>query len=689
MITKIIMNEIKGTTGIQELTGKDIIVGDNGAGKTTRLQSLGTAILGYVPNEAKTNEETVKLATANEMTIGLECSDGFSFDRKFTKTIKFSPKTGKKVTTSQELNIAGQDGLLNKDLQLILASRFGDDETLYNFSKFLDKTDTQKREFIYKLVSLESGFTKQQIHDEITEGSGLATLKEIDKDRYDAMLVAIRYVLSFYDESKSIDTNLDMMETKIKAMITKHKEAKKDAEGAKNKLTEFKNELEETEYMINEHKAELEKLYNDKAQLTASIRSKQDKKKLIAYVVNDITMIENTLANKELARKEALTKLENHGKALRESAESLDKKIELIQAVVDSYEVELPALTEKSDALKMDIATITAKRSMKEELLKNIEAISDTSMCPYLGVRCENKIISMADEVKEEILILSDAENVARDAHLEIIIAVSTMKSTINEQKKHIQALNDTKALYEKQDADIENTKKDILTADEVIKENEDRLKSQKKQLNDMSEEGIDETEEIETLASLERMIVELNSKIRAQDEVRIMAMRLQESIIDSEQNVILLEVYSILADVVGIKGLRGTLVKNSLNGLKDTIQSILSDMEINHTFFFNTENDRGGQIFDFGWDDMTFQSLSTGEQMLLMSAIMVAFIHQSDVKEKILIIDNINDLDSHNRERLIKGLSNVKLDNIILAGAVDITEDTVHAFKVTKLQAE
>jgi hypothetical protein len=84
MIKSIVMRDIKGANTEQELTGRDIIIGNNGSGKTTRAQAIGAALMGYVPGGGKLPSETIKLASGSAMTVGLK-TDGFEFSRTFAR----------------------------------------------------------------------------------------------------------------------------------------------------------------------------------------------------------------------------------------------------------------------------------------------------------------------------------------------------------------------------------------------------------------------------------------------------------------------------------------------------------------------------------------------------------------------------------------------------------------------------
>ena len=78
----------KGSTGSQELTGVDLFVGRNGAGKTTRLQAVALSMVGYIPGKGKKAESVFRFATGDSMSAGLTMENGFSFDRTFEKSTK-------------------------------------------------------------------------------------------------------------------------------------------------------------------------------------------------------------------------------------------------------------------------------------------------------------------------------------------------------------------------------------------------------------------------------------------------------------------------------------------------------------------------------------------------------------------------------------------------------------------------
>jgi exonuclease SbcC len=136
------------------------------------------------------------------------------------------------------------------------------------------------------------------------------------------------------------------------------------------------------------------------------------------------------------------------------------------------------------------------------------------------------------------------------------------------------------------------------------------------------------------------------------------------------------------IAEAVGAKGLQGELVKDALAPLTEAIQAKLTAMDIDKAFYFQTESDGGKEIFQFGWkaadgERRNFDALSTGEQLLLLIALMVTVIERADPPSKILIIDNAEQLDSENLRRVLHGLTTAgaNLDNIVFLGVMDLLD--------------
>ncbi|GHU37152.1 hypothetical protein FACS1894105_08740 [Clostridia bacterium] len=97
-------------------------------------------------------------------------------------------------------------------------------------------------------------------------------------------------------------------------------------------------------------------------------------------------------------------------------------------------------------------------------------------------------------------------------------------------------------------------------------------------------------------------------------------------------------------------------------------------------------QTNSGKEIFNFGWIPFDsngkvaglgcgFSALSTGEQLLLLIALMTTIIERINPPLKILIIDNAENLDKKNLKRVLRGLkiAGENLDNILFLGVMEI----------------
>jgi hypothetical protein len=86
MITKIQAKGIKGLEIEQPLDRLNLVLGDNGTGKTARTDALTLAVLGYVPGIAKRNAEILDTyGDGKRLFVGFTTDDKTSFTRRFAR----------------------------------------------------------------------------------------------------------------------------------------------------------------------------------------------------------------------------------------------------------------------------------------------------------------------------------------------------------------------------------------------------------------------------------------------------------------------------------------------------------------------------------------------------------------------------------------------------------------------------
>ena len=85
-ITRIVGKGFKGNDFDQAIGQKTIFLGNNGSGKSRHMQGLTLALLGYVPNSAKTNSEILEnFGSSDLMSVGFELNK-FLFQRAWQRS---------------------------------------------------------------------------------------------------------------------------------------------------------------------------------------------------------------------------------------------------------------------------------------------------------------------------------------------------------------------------------------------------------------------------------------------------------------------------------------------------------------------------------------------------------------------------------------------------------------------------
>ena len=163
---EIYFTNFKGQTARQPLTGKDLFIGRNGSGKTTRIQALSLAMLGHVPENGKKAQETFKLATGEDMTAGMKLDSGFDFARTLTRNVKTDKKTGAtSVTISESVNVLPGKGEKNDTQKKArISAEVGDFAVMLDIDEFLKLSDAKRRDFFYSLSPISTdSWSKEQI----------------------------------------------------------------------------------------------------------------------------------------------------------------------------------------------------------------------------------------------------------------------------------------------------------------------------------------------------------------------------------------------------------------------------------------------------------------------------------------------------------------------------------------------
>lgn len=702
MLRRIKMENMKGTTAIQELTGRDIILGRNGAGKTTRMQAIGLAMNGYVPGKGKTTADTFKMASDDTMKVGLE-TDTFEMERGFKKTSKLKADGNVDVKISQGLFISPSAGeTTNAQKEQRIREELGDFPVMMDFGAFIGMTDNKKRDFIYSLSSSQTVWDKLRIEEELREGAGVDAT--INPEYAEFCEKNIAETMAQFKDGIDVQAGLLGMSEYAKDQLKYWKKEKANSEGAARKLTELKNKGQQTDrdLALNEEKlkeleARRDELTNQLAELTAKNNVTIDKKRLLEGIEREIEILSEApdALLIDALEKEVANMQHTIETASEKPFEDRDKELKDAMAELNSRRKDASA---KVVEATKNVHAIEAEIKSNADLLKRIEGMN--GCCAFsAGLPCNQ---DFTDFIKQTNDILDDAydkqdvaEEALRNAQNELQKIAEEAATMEAAKVDNQQALKD----YRKS---IDNIRKDLESKRAELAKLEARepALAAKKEMKAVIEAEIAQNPEVDLTAMQEektlvsgqigalRMVVDEQKKFKRDLE------NIKSNVIDSktaEYNVLS---WKSIVDTIGQSGIKGKMVKEMLDPMKTEIDNKIKAIGLTQSMYFETESDTGREVFTFGFEDTEtgqrrpFEALSTGEQLLFMITLMTTMIERADPPVKLLALDNINDLDPHNLALILHGLNEAgqKMDNIILSGVAEPSEEDTAGWKVWRL---
>lgn len=731
MIKAIILNNFKGNNVVRRLSGFDIYTGQNGIGKTSIIQALALAMQGNIPEEPKKEEDIFNKfsSSTKEMSVGLEM-DNFSFERQYEKTTKNKAGGTKEIKIKKDIVLSpSNEERTQKDKENRIEDEMGSFPVMLNFNEFLNLTDGKKREFIYKLVQFDPGsWDKESIMQYLDQKLLTYELKENNESQYDALISVIEEVMGEYKPDKEAHESIISMLEYAKKKTSEWDTSRKEAMAGSKKIAELKNQLQETTRNLKQTKEELEELNNQLVEaekqktgeiLKEKVRAEREREaQEIEAKIKTLEETDHTKAIEELEEKiksidDELLELEEKQISLgTQRAEEIEKQQEKIQEleakikILDKEIQELDTQRAEEKGKYIGIKTILDKMKVSNE---NKKCIIDSK------INCNQDWSKLIESYKTDLVqVINDGKEVATKLENK-----TKEKESLNEEIKKINDSAEQKfKVFEDTLKTIINKKdqaKDSKRASAVILETykadmsskDTRLKEHREKLQDLKELP----EELRSLVEMELLekqiegiklnIASTKGLIEEKEKTKTTLQNLQSTMIDFEEADMMFLCFKEVANALGQNGLQGKLLKESIEPLQNLIDENLKLMGIDHEFYINTQTDRGKEVFQFGWkvsnDDLedmediekfeaqvdqinnhrNFDSLSDGQKMMTLVAILTAFIEKADPKVKVLALDNAQDLDKHNLEKVLEGLKKIKhkFHNIIVAGVIDVPE--------------
>lgn len=707
MLRSIEFENMKGQSNRQDLTGLDIFTGRNGSGKTTRIQSIGLAMLGYVPGQRKTAADTFKLATGDFMRVGLQ-TDDFQFNRKFEKTEKRDSKTGSITNPIKEtLYVSpGKGERTETHKKDRISDDIGNFPVMLDFNEFLTLSDGKRRDFIYSLSPISSdSWTRERVQEYLEKALLTHELEENNTEQYKAMQETLEEVMNQFPENYEIHDGLQSMLDFVSTQLSIWNGKRKDAQGAVRQLADLKNQIQETDRNIADNKKELEDLQKQLMEVEKKISADTEKKKAIDTRLKRIEELAKLIQEKkEEPIQVDITELDKQIKEFQGqlvAEENHAPKLSELKQKIETYRKEKSDLKPQQDQLERQIMQMQSGIDTLESSMNNINDLGGSCIIDK-RIGCPKDFTQFKDFVK-------DKKTEADEAIAKVQIKLDEIKLKRKGLDKSIeQSESEREALLTKSQQDsFRNQGLNKLIA-ESEKEKEKRLtaaerrdnqihvwEEERSRLTNHPAEPIGDIAIMEKQAEgLRNRTEDLKNSVAEKEKSKQTILLLQQSSLDNKKADYKATCFKSINEMLGAKGIQGELVKGILAPIKNDIFENLKLMGFDFEPFFQTESDSGKEVFQFGWVNenghtVNFDALSTGQQTVFLAAMMMTIIERAQPKLKLLVMDNLNHLDSVNFQLLIDGLSKIanKLDNIILAGAIEYSFEA-EGWKVWELGA-
>lgn len=608
---------IKGFHNVSEKTYEfsdmTYLIGANGAGKSTIMQAIQLALLGYIPGTAKTKPEIFQHANSNSMSVELILTDTDSEICINRMWIKSGATITNFIETIPE----------NYDIEKIISEL---EFPIFNFNEFINMTANKLKDwFISFLPSMEvktdwSFVLKQKLLEK--------ELPDIDENLIaDSVAEIAEFNLSGIDEIRKANEH-------FKTILSVKKKELERVQGTIQSLIFYDDmevsDIEEVQKELDTQRNILQKIYDRDSILSrnASIKSKLAN---IPGVTSDSyetdpEYIKMTTAIESLS--------EQQQDCEKQFVKEDEEKREYIRKITD-------------------ITNATHLLQVKAESRSEVIASGET--CPITKQKCES-IQVLLDDYRREIQSYEDEIQLYKDD-------IEELRKSLDEHTERCEKLLE----------DREEIRKKItqLQMDaETIKHNYTTVSMLKSQLAEVPDVSVD-YDISERIRSLENTIVKIKANQKYNETIDILTVEKYKI----ENHIASYKYWIDLTGVNGLQNATGE--SNPFIGLEDSMNTYLHTVfGESVSAKFNLVAKANSFSFGITRKSayIPFNLLSSGEKCLYTLALMLSIIHVAKSPLKVIMVDDLFDhLDNINADKLFTSLQQVKDIQMVFAGVKEV----------------
>ena len=483
IFTKLTLNNFKsyGHEVIKFGDGITVIVGENGAGKSTILEAISFAL--FKQHTAKKIDDLVRNGSDENMYVDLEfVSNGKEYKIHREKTKSGLKSTLLKKTTSKGQFIPSCAG--DKEVANEIQSILDIDSDLFlnaiyirqgEIAELVDKTSSEKKQLIGKLLGLDS------LEKAWKNLQPIISNYEKTQSELKGKLFSSEELKEEYDHKKALLGSLKEKGLDLEKQIEEVKEMKAEKQNEKTNMEREKEIFDNFNNNLDAEKKRLESLENDKRTLQDNLDEIKKAEEQIARLEKFVKKLPLYLDFEKSVT--SIQQLELDKQKIEKDLDSIATQEELLATKKEGYNKFLAAdeqiekLNNQKINLEKELATLTQLEKDKKQLLKSIEGnrneierffsvtkdnLYDNGLSQDILTDVDNftQLEEVTDNFSEEV------SNKVKDLSLEIISKneeIVKFKQAIETAQKPLDELGDVENKCPVCQSDINPQKKNEL----------------------------------------------------------------------------------------------------------------------------------------------------------------------------------------------------------------------------------